>query len=259
MIEKCAKEGYEEMEPVRLATRLLALNTMFIIGMAYVFAHCVLDIFGSASRDEIVAKLRTECRLVLERYEQDDGLLISHDAVSSIPKVDSAIRESMRISDIAITALARDVVSKQGLDLGNGTYLQKGTRIVFPTYHIHRDPSSYSGTDPRQFDAFRFSRRYEGLEHDAERYQQPREVMDATGRSHVNVTSITPDFLAWGYGKHSCPGRWFASQTMKQALVYILTNYDVEVVGETSERKVLLNTMLPRTDAKIRVRRRARS
>lgn len=238
MIPKCAKEGPEQMDPVRMATRLLALNVMFVIGMAYVFAHCVLDIYGSPAKEEFVSGLEAECKKVLA----ETGSLSQKDAVDRLYKVDSAIRESMRTSDIAVTALSRDVVCAK-IDLGNGIQIPRGVRVVFPTQPMHQDPDYHE--DPLRFDAFRFSRKFEGQEED-----------DKRSSERESLTTITPSWLAYGYGKHQCPGRWFASQTMKQALAYLVMNYDVEIVQKPDKRQVLLNVMIPATEAQIRIRRK---
>lgn len=62
--------------------------------------------------------------------------------------------------------------------------------------------------------------------------------------------------LPFGYRRHACPGRWFAAQTMKQALASIVMNYNVELVGKPVQRRSLLKTMVPPVDAKIRIRRK---
>ncbi|KAF2683181.1 cytochrome P450 [Lentithecium fluviatile CBS 122367] len=240
MIPKCAKEGPEQMTPIKLASRLLTFNVMFIAGMNYVFAHSVLDIYGSPSKNKFVNGLESECRQVSSKY----GGFSTKEALDRLHRVDSAIRESMRVSDIAITALARDVASDT-LDLGNGIEIPRGVRIVFPTQPVHQDPSNYE--NPLHFDAFRFSRRFEGVEDMSGHDRTP---------TRESLTTITPSWLAFGYGKHACPGRWFASQTMKQAIANILLHYDVEVLYRPKKRRVILNMMVPATDARIRIRRK---
>jgi hypothetical protein len=240
MIPRCAKIGSEQMESKKIAMRLLALNTMFIFAMGYVFAHCVLDLYGSplVSKNEFLAGLEQECRHV---HTKNHGLS-TKEAVDSLYRIDSTIRESMRISDVGVTNLPLDVVSGE-IDLGNGIQIPPGVRMVFPTQAIHLDPNYYE--DPLRFDAFRFSRKLEDLE---ESSQQPDE--------RELLTSTTNSFLAFGYGRRGCPGRWFVAQTLKQALAYIVLNYDVELTGTKIKRKALLNMMLPPTDAQIRVRRK---
>jgi cytochrome P450 len=259
LIPKCAKEGPEQMDPTKLANRLLTFNVMFVIGMVYVFGHCVLDLYDSPDRADFLDGLEAECRQVSAKY---DGLA-SKEAADHMYRVDSVLRESMRVSDIAITALARDVVGKP-LDLGNGVKIPLGTRVVFPTHAIHQDADHYP--EPLRFDAFRFSRPFEGIStpngNTASGRNEQRSSDEGTGKdaSERNlVTTITPSFLAFGYGKHACPGRWFATQTMKQALAGILMNYDVEIISRPKTRQVLLNMMVPAVDAQMRYRRKVKS
>jgi cytochrome P450 len=258
------------MSPSRLANRLLTFNVMFVVGMVYVFGHCVLDLYGSPDREDILSGLEAECRQVSATH---DGLG-SKEAVDRLHRTDSVIRESMRVSDVAVTALARDVVGKP-LDLGNGIQVPQGTRVVFPTQAIHQDADNYA--DPLRFDAFRFSRPFEGLStpngSGASSNNNRRSSDEAIGNGTHNsaigatgsgkdepernsLTTITSSFLAFGYGKHACPGRWFASQTMKQALAGIVLNYDVEITSRPKTRQVLLNMMIPPTGAQMRFRRK---
>ncbi|KAH8592760.1 hypothetical protein B0O99DRAFT_689314 [Bisporella sp. PMI_857] len=52
----------EQMYPNKIAMGLLALNTMFVYTMGYVFTHCVLDIYGSPlpSKIEFIMDLEAE-------------------------------------------------------------------------------------------------------------------------------------------------------------------------------------------------------
>lgn len=52
-------------------------------------------------------------------------------------------------------------------------------------------------------------------------------------------------FLSLGYGRHACRGCWFAAQTKKQALAYIIMNYNVELIGGPVRRKALLYVCAP--------------
>lgn len=75
----------------------------------------------------------------------------------------------------------------------------------------------------------------------------------------VSLTTITSSFFTFGSGKHACPGRWFASQTMKQALAGIVMNYDIEITEKPKTRQVLLNMMMPPTGAQMRFRRKVKT
>lgn len=40
------------------------------------------------------------------------------------------------------------------------------------------------------------------------------------------LVSTTPEHMGFGHGVHACPGRFFAANEVKIALIFILLNYD---------------------------------
>ncbi|KAM7187065.1 Cytochrome P450 [Naviculisporaceae sp. PSN 640] len=237
LITRCASHGPQHLDPHKITTRMLALNTMFVFAMGYVFAHAVIDICASPNRDKITAGLREESERVIREHPEG---LANREVIDKLYRADSTLRESMRLSAISVVSLPRDVVGSQPLDIGNGVSIPPGTRIAFPTLHMQLDFDLY--TDAGQLDPFRFSR--------------PAEEHRNGERRQDLMYTPTPGFLAFGYGRKACPGRWYVSQTLKQALAYLVVNYDVELVGSLPERKALLNTMIPPTGTMLRIRRR---
>lgn len=234
MIPILAKEGNEQIDASRIALRLVSMLIPLIYAMCYVFSHSVFDINGSKDRTDVLTALEEECSRVVAQH----GGLDSPEALNDLHRIDSALRESMRVSDVAVTNVFRDVTAGV-LDIGSNLCVGPGVRMVLPTQDIHLDPDNYA--EPRTFDAFRFSRPFE------------------QGRAHgqrETMTKETLTFLPWGYGRHTCPGRWFVSQTVKQALAYLILNYDVELVGKPVKRRALLNTMVPPIEAKFRFRQK---
>lgn len=248
MIIRCAKASPEQLNPAKITMRLLGLATMSVMGMVHVLSNTVPDLYGNSSTAEFIAGLGAECQSVLAASDVDGtnhGISTEKD-IQKLHRIDSTLRESLRLSNISVTSLARDVVSDSiylGLD-EHDIKLPRGVRVVFPTQDIHCDSSTYS--NPYYFDAFRFSRDFEGLKDDQDHAQ----------RDSIASTTITPSFLAFGYGRRACPGRWYAMQTLKQALSYIVLNYDVEVAGKPTEKMVLLNVFVPQTERQIRIRRK---
>ncbi|KAI1092421.1 cytochrome P450 [Rostrohypoxylon terebratum] len=246
LVARAAQHGPEHMNPSTISYRLLSLNTMFIYAMSYMFAHTIINICASPDHKRFMEGLEAECKAVAHRYP--DGLA-SDEAIEQLHRVDSAIRESMRFSDANVLSLPRDIVGSKPLDLGNGIICPPGTRLMYPSQPVHIDPDFWD--DPLRYDAFRFSDPF-----DEEAGGSP--LVDGNGvpKKRESLVDLTPSFLAWGYGKRACPGRWYAGQVIKQSLAYMVMNYEVELVGELPKRKALLNAMVPPTGARLRFRRR---
>ncbi|RYP17962.1 hypothetical protein DL765_004181 [Monosporascus sp. GIB2] len=244
MIERCSKAGPGEMAPECIAQRLLILNLVSIYTTTYAFSNCMLDLYSSPERDEFVAGLRAECTQIAG---ESQGGFPKADAVKRLYRVDSLVRESLRVSAFGIVALPRIVAPGEGLDLGFDGLpsVPAGTRLGIPLRPIHMDTANYH--DPMRFDAFRFSREFENCEGITRQATEQKLSVD-----------VSETFLTYGFGKHACPGRWFASQIIKQAVAHMVQEYDVECVGKP-EKKTLLNMVMPPMNNKVRIRLRDRS
>ncbi|KAI2464676.1 cytochrome P450 [Annulohypoxylon bovei var. microspora] len=246
LIVRAAQHGPEHLDPSKISYRLLALNTMFVYAMSFIFAQTVIDVCASPDHKRFMDGMEAECKAVVGRYPEG---LASGEAVEQFHRVDSAIRESMRISDVGVATMPRDVVGNKPLDLGNGIICPPGTRLMYPTQPIHVDPDFWE--DPLRFDAFRFSDPF-----DKEAGASSPTDGGGPAKQRENLVDLTTTFLAWGYGKKACPGRWYAGQTIKQSFAYMVMNYEVELIGKPPKRKALLNAMIPPTGARLRFRRR---
>lgn len=98
------------------------------------------------------------------------------------------IHESMITTDVAVVNLYRDVMSGE-VDIGDGVTIPQGTRMAFPTQNIHLDPDNHE--DPLRFDAFRFSRKLEGIDRDTQQQQASEREL---------IVTPTLSFLPLGYG-----------------------------------------------------------
>ncbi|KAJ6561550.1 cytochrome P450 [Mycena vulgaris] len=119
----------------------------------------------------------------------------------SMPMLDLAIREVLRIITASITLLRRNKLP----DFKLGTErIQKNTFLAYNLSDIHFDPDVYA--DPMRFDPSRFS---------AER---------AEGKDVPNA------FLGWGAGRHPCLGLKVAKLEMKIIVAHILGTFDYTLV-----------------------------
>lgn len=221
---------------------------MSIMGLAYVLSHCVLDLFGSPSSERFVRDLQRECRVAAQRF---DGIS-SQEATASLHCVQSALRESMRYSDINATNLSRDVAVDE-LDLGNGIKIPRGVRVTFPTQGIQHDPAIYK--DPWIYDAFRFVPKLKSHSKSGGTHSHDMSTETDADTKAARAVNQASSFLVFGYGRHICPGRAYSEQVLKQTMAYILLNYDVQVIDERPRRQAIQNMMMPAIGMRIKVRR----
>lgn len=99
--------------------------------------------------------------------------------------------------------MGRDVC--RDITLSDGTFLPKGTFIVANAFQITHDPEVLlSGSDPDEFDGLR----YYNLRNNS--MKVGREEKEIAGKHQF--VSISNSSLMFGFGKHACPGRFFAGE-----------------------------------------------
>jgi cytochrome P450 len=111
---------------------------------------------------------------------------------------------------------------REPITLSDGTYLPKGVTVSANSWQITHDPEVLqSESDPRTFDGLR--------------YYNMRNQLVKTGLDEKEVAgkhqfvSISNGSLMFGYGKHACPGRFFAGNEIKLILAKLLTTFDIKI------------------------------
>ncbi len=127
---------------------------------------------------------------------------------------------------------------KEGFTLSDGTTLKKGQKLGVTSTHF-RDAANHE--NPDKWDPYRFVR----MRDDPER------------QNAAHLVSTTPEHNAFGHGQHACPGRFFAANEIKVALLGILIKYDFEL-PEKVDPQVYENglTLVSDPMAALRFRRR---
>ncbi|KAF2188053.1 cytochrome P450 [Zopfia rhizophila CBS 207.26] len=105
--------------------------------------------------------------------------------------LDSVLKESQRLHPIGIVTLPK----------GSDTYV---------TTENHTSPEIYPS--PHEFVPDRFLLK--------------RESGDAAANNKWQFVTTSPEHLGFGHGRHACPGRFFASNEIKVALVHLLLKYE---------------------------------
>lgn len=116
--------------------------------------------------------------------------------------------------------------------LSNGQVLPAGVIIEIPAYGVTRDEDIFE--DANKFDALRFYRLREQSETFNKSDRGKSTAVEAA--AHNQFVSVSQNSLTFGYGRHACPGRFFAANEIKMIMARAILTYDIHNVGHSRER-----------------------
>ncbi|SMQ54553.1 unnamed protein product [Zymoseptoria tritici ST99CH_3D7] len=177
------------------------------LSLSAVAVHTTTDLLSQALADiaahpEIIAPLREE---MISIMNQDGGLQTA--SLGRMELLDSCIKESQRMKPLSIASMGR--IATERVTLSNGTVIPKGQSILVDSSRMW--DAKVHPSSPKTWDGYRFLRMRE----------------DPMKRDMAPLVSTSPDHIAFGYGVHACPGRFFAANEVKIALIYILLKYEL--------------------------------
>lgn len=112
----------------------------------------------------------------------------------------------------------------QPFTLSNGQEIPKDVLIEIPSIGINTDPDVFP--NPMKYDPSRFYR-----------LRSQAKGMKATEEAALNqFVSVSEKGLTFGYGRHACPGRFFAAAELKMVIARIIMKYDIALAGGETER-----------------------
>ncbi|CAG7854401.1 Ent-kaurene oxidase; AltName: Full=Cytochrome P450 503A1; AltName: Full=Cytochrome P450-4 [Serendipita indica DSM 11827] len=228
----------EELNVEDITRRIITVNFAAIHTSSLNLTHAL---YWITARPEYVEPMREEIEAVITEMGW------SKNAISHMPKVESFMKECMRVVPLGSISMARRVIKP--FTFSNGISPPIGTIIAAHVYATHMDEAHYA--NPGTFDGFRFVKSGADVE------GKPKETMYSTSAS----------YMAFSHGRHACPGRFFASMELKIIFAYLVLNYDFtwpsEVTrnlkpGEKYRPKDMWfgSTFVPDPEAKILVRKR---
>ncbi|TLS26874.1 hypothetical protein PpBr36_04795 [Pyricularia pennisetigena] len=204
-------------KPEVLASRALFANFVSIHTSTFSLTHAVLDL--AAAGPEVQEEMRREVVSVLASCNGE----WSKRALANLYKTDSFLRESARLNTFMSVAGNRLITAPEGLALPNGQVLPKGTPIMFPAAPVMVDETYYP--NPLEFRPFRFvPKAKDGGDGD-----EKTGVRDE-GRARTAFSCTSTEYMAFGHGKHACPGRFFAAAELKLMLAHVLLEYELEKI-----------------------------
>jgi cytochrome P450 len=229
--------------PKKLADRVLILNFAAIHTSTFSITGAILDLVCH-NKPEHIAELRAEIEAVLA----DHGGVWDKRSLAKMHKLDSTMRESVRLNSIVTLGLGRMVTAPEGIDTPSGIHVPRGVIVTTPGYSIMHDRDVY-GDDAEEFRPFRFAEQRVEREGGAGYVERARKAFPTTSK----------EFLAFGHGKNACPGRFFAANELKLILGYMVLNYEFEMQAERPRNTWFGLSRVPPMKATIRIRRREKS
>ncbi|KAL8419215.1 hypothetical protein RB594_002433 [Gaeumannomyces avenae] len=105
--------------------------------------------------------------------------------------------------------------------------------LEVPSYPQSRDPEPYP--EPETWDGLRFHRMREaGEDFNAKSAGRQGSAVDAN--AHNQFVSVSHRSLVFGYGRHACPGRFFAANEIKMIVARCLLQYDIKLPDGVTQR-----------------------
>ncbi|KAI1878121.1 hypothetical protein JX265_002489 [Neoarthrinium moseri] len=201
----------DDLSLIQLNLSLAAIHTTTLT--------TTMTLYDLVVRPDLVKELRHEIKTVLAA---NDNVLTTQ-ALFQMKLLDSVMKESQRLNPGSLVRFVRYV--EKPVTLSDGTHLPSGSMIESPYGSIVQDPTLY--TNPQTFDAHRFLNLRNGTVPDPLEYKN---------REQYQFVTVTKDFMHFGYGRHACPGRFFAANEIKLILARILLDYDIKMPDGVTER-----------------------
>ena len=141
-----------------IAKRTMTTNFAAIHTTTMTSTNLLIDMLSAGPKEGVLESLTNEIDAI-DRDRKGDW---SKSSLAAMTRMDSALRESMRLSGFVVWGVARKVTSPDGVTLPDGTHVPYWGNIAVPAWGIHHDDQTYK--EPFEYDAFRFSRQREALD-----------------------------------------------------------------------------------------------
>ncbi|KAL0938403.1 cytochrome p450 [Colletotrichum truncatum] len=203
----------EELAFLQLELSLGAIHTT-----TNTAAHIIYDLVGHCP--EVIPELRDEIR---QQTDAQMGVTMSVQGLYQMKLLDSVMRESQRMSPGVPHRFIRRM--KRNFVLSDGTKLPKHAMVAVNVLDTFTK-QAYVGPDPEHYNPYRFV--------DWRMNRQPDPLgMESGKEAAYQFVSVTRENMWFGWGKHACPGRFFAANEIKLILASLLLDYDMKMPDDS--------------------------
>ncbi|RKP04754.1 cytochrome P450 [Thamnocephalis sphaerospora] len=171
--------------------------------MLIFFSHALVEntgfatthfVYNMAGYPNVRARLYEEQQQVIAKH----GTAFSTEALEDMKYMDACLRETLRANTHPLGTARK---AMQDHTFSNGLSIPAGRKCMIHTYVVNRNADVYDNAD----------------EYNPDRI---------AGQPRTHSTSLGPDYVTFGLGRHACPGRHFLSAQMKMFMSVILRRYD---------------------------------
>ncbi|KAI0593268.1 cytochrome P450 [Biscogniauxia sp. FL1348] len=203
-------EKSQNLAKVQLGVSFAAIHTTTLT-----VTNAFYDI---AALPDFAPELRAEAQAALA----ENGGVFTSNALQSMKKMDSFLKEVLRLHPATMASFQRKVL--QPFTLSNGQFIPAGVTIEVPAVAVNSDSDIFE--DALKFDPLRFYRLR----------QSAKEAGSVEGAALNQFVSVSQNSLTFGYGRHACPGRFFAANEIKMILANALQKYEFKNSDGSTER-----------------------
>nr|UGT01488.1 P450 monooxygenase [Claviceps quebecensis] len=223
----------EEAHAASVAHRTFGILSMAVVHTtAMASTHILFDLISDENLQE---KLREEQNQILKQGWKH----ITQQAMLSMRKLDSLMRESQRINPVGEFTFRRIV--RQPITLSDGFQLHPGQQIAIAARCINLDRDLLP-----EADVFK-----------------PLRWTEQDGTVPTTFSNSSASNLHFGLGRYACPGRFMAAYLIKAIVSRILIDYDFKLQGDCASGRppnlIHGDKLLPNRTATILLRRRNRA
>lgn len=241
----------DELATDVISRRLMPINFAAIHTTNLTATNVLFDLISSDPSKGFLEGIREEVTRV---FKEEDGHWTKA-GLQKLHRTDSAIRESMRLSNFMSRGVSRIVLANEGVtNKAEGWHAPKGTYIGTDVHNPMHDPELHP--DPESYNAFRFSAPKE------QDHAASGQITGGTGKTeslqlkNVDLINTSDTFLPFSHGRHACPGRFFVAMELKTILAHMVMNYDVEHLSARPGMKWLNAMRAPDLKGAIKVKRK---
>jgi cytochrome P450 len=189
-----------------LFVRVMTINFGAINTTSMSFTHALYHL---AAMPHYIQLMREE----VEAAVAEEGW--TKNAIGRMYKIDSFFKETQRFNGLGSLSMHRTALTD--FTLADGTFIPKDTSVCAALFATHRDEQNY--TSPDIFDGFRFA-------------NMELSALSEEESAKQQMVATTANHLSFGYGRHACPGRFFAATELKAMMAHLVLTYDFKLENE---------------------------